>query len=258
MRLHGVRLSFGRKVLLRSLAGAAAVYIGVAAVACSRVPPESPAPGPGAGVTRLRQDIALLERRLELANGKDFYLLLDPARPELTLMLRGATLRRFPILALQVGRPRIGWIGGRAPITWQGVIWSDGALDPPRAIDRVVVTAEPGSQGGAEAEPPPIPRTAEELYPVPSRYLVRFSNRLSVEIRPHEADAGTGRLARFGTWFRAQWGNAVAMASTNRDAVRLRVVLNPKDAESLYRSLPPGVRLLVLFGRPARTARPPD
>jgi hypothetical protein len=32
----------------------------------------------------------------------------------------------------------------------------------------------------------------------------------------------------------------------DRDTVRLRVVLNPKDAESLYRSLPPATRLLVL------------
>ena len=33
--------------------------------------------------------------------------------------------------------------------------------------------------------------------------------------------------------------------------MRLRIVLNRKDAESLYRSLPPAVRLLVLSGEPA-------
>jgi hypothetical protein len=32
----------------------------------------------------------------------------------------------------------------------------------------------------------------------------------------------------------------------DRDRVRLRLVLNPKDAASLYRSLPPAVRLVIL------------
>ncbi len=41
----------------------------------------------------------------------------------------------------------------------------------------------------------------------------------------------------------------------NRDAVRLRLVLSPKDAASLYRSLPPAVRLIVLTkDRPAEAA----
>jgi len=41
-----------------------------------------------------------------------------------------------------------------------------------------------------------------------------------------------------------------------RDAVRLRVTLDPKDAGSLYRALPPAVRLLVLSGEPAPAAKP--
>ena len=251
MNPQGRRTSFGRVGLRPGPAAAAILCTILASGACSRVSPERPAPSSLAALARLQQSVPLLERQLGLANGKDFYLRLDPARSEMTLMLRGAELRRFTVLALQVGYPRIAWVGRRTPVTWQGVIWSDGTLDPPRPTDRIVVTAEEGSKGETEADPPPIPPTAEELYRVPSRYLVRFSNRLSVEIRPHEADIESGRLARLGTWFRAKWGNVVAMGSTDRDAVRLRVVLNPEDAESLYRALPPKVRLLVLFGSPA-------
>ncbi|MBE3071723.1 MAG: hypothetical protein IMZ67_02000, partial [Acidobacteria bacterium] len=133
--------------------------------------------------------------------------------------------------------------------------WSSGELDPPRPTDRIVINAEAPGKGQAEPEPPPIPPTAEELYRVPPRYHIRFSGGLSVEIRPREADATAGRFARLRAWWSARWGDvAAAVRSRDRDVVRLRVVLNPKDAESLYRSLPPSVRLLVLSGGSAAAA----
>jgi len=98
-----------------------------------------------------------------------------------------------------------------------------------------------------EVRAPLIPPTAEELYPVPSRYLIRFGDGLSVEIRPGEADTNLGRWARARAWVAAKSRDVgAALWRSDRDAVRLRLVLNPKDAESLYRALPPDVRLLVL------------
>jgi len=106
--------------------------------------------------------------------------------------------------------------------------------------------AEPG-QETEEQKPPPIPPTAEEMYKVPSRYHIRFDAGLSIEIRPREADATLGRAARLRAWWSTKWRDAVAAAwSADRDAVRLRVVLNPADAESLYRALPPATSLLLM------------
>lgn len=230
----------------------AAVCMVLAVGACAPVPTEPASDSPAAEVVRLEQRTALLERQLELAGGKEFYLVLDPAAPDLTLMLRGAQLRRYAVLGLQIGYPRISWFGRRHPRTWQGVTWSNGELDPPRPTDRIVVTAEPVRKGEAEPEPPPMPPTAEELYPVPPRFHIRFSSGLSVEIPPREADASVGRFARLRAWWSAKWGDVVAaMGWRDRDVLRLRVVLSPKDAESLYWSLPPAVRLLVLTGDPA-------
>jgi hypothetical protein len=225
--------------------------------ACSRGPSQPAPAGLAADVARLQRNTALLERQLELAAGKEFYLLLDPAGSDLTLMLRGAELRRFPVLGLQIGSPRVSWFGRRDLRPWQGVVWSQGELDPPRPTDRIVVTVEQGSKGEGESQPPPIPPTAEEHYRVPPRFHIRFSGGLSVEIRPREADANTGRLARLGAWWGAKWGDvAAAMGSSDRDVVRLRVVLKPNDADSLYRSLPPAVKLLVLTGAPAAPGTP--
>jgi hypothetical protein len=227
--------------------------------ACSRTPAEPPATDAATQVARLQRATAMLERQVELAAGKDFYLVLDPAVPDLALMLRGAELRRYRVLGLTLGQPRVAWVdrGGDRP--WRGVIWTGGELDPARPVQRVVVQEKEPVPEGAEPAPPPVPPTAEERFPVPMRYHIRFADGLSVEIRPREADASTGRWARTRAWWGAKWRDVLAAARPQpRDALRLRVVLTPADAESLYRALPPDVRLLVLAGgsEPQGGARP--
>lgn len=240
--------------------GAALVWL---AAACSFpaivLAQSAAAPEPAASraeLARLQQRAQVLERQLELSRGKDFYLILDPAGPDLALMLRGAELQRYAILGLQIGRPRVSWVTRGSGFEWQGTIWSGGELDPPRQLDRLVVEGDqPGQSETEEPKPPAIPRTAEELYPVPSRYHVRFAGGLSIEIRPREADASVGRFARLSAWWAARWRDArTALVRADEDAVRLRVVLRPEDAASLYRALPPAARLLVLPGGPAAPA----
>jgi hypothetical protein len=143
----------------------------------------------------------------------------------------------------------VSWVRQTAADVWQGVIWSAGELDPPRQVDRVVVTGGQTAPAGEDPKPPPIPRTAEELYPVPVQYHIRFTGGLSIEIRPHEADKTLGWWTSVRMWWGTRWRDvAAALRSRDRDTIRLGVVLNPKDAESLYRSLPPATRLIVLPG----------
>lgn len=214
--------------------------------ACSGGRAQPDASGPMDELARTQQRVELLSRQVELAEGKDFYLVLDPAGRSLALMLRGATLQRVPVLGVRVGFPRVSWFNRPSAVEWQGVAWSNGELDPPRPLDRVVLTPDPAKKG-EETDTPPIPPTAEELYRIPTRYRIRFADGLSVEIRPLEADEAAGRFARVRAWWNAKWGDvAAAFGSSERDAVRLRVTLNPADAGSLYRALPPAVRLLVL------------
>jgi len=243
-----------RACLQSYLAVVVAVAAVLSAAACGK---DAPAPQPGddaAKAARFQRLNDLLQRQVELAGGKDFYLVLDPAGSELTLMLSGAELQSYRVTGLHVGTPRVSWVGRKVARAWQNVVWSHGELDPPREIDRLVVQAPPPRKDAAEPEPPPIPPTPEELYPVPSRYQVRFDEGRSIEVRPLDADQKASRPARFGAWWSAKWHDVVAaLFRTDRDAVRLRLVLDPKDAASLYRSLPPSVKLLVL-----PTDRPPE
>jgi hypothetical protein len=223
--------------------------VAIAGAGCGREAAPAAAADARTEAARLQRTNAQLQKQIELAAGKEFYLVLDPKTAGLTLMLKGAPLQRFTVLGLQVGHPRAGWISKRDPRHVQSVIWSGGELDPPRQIDRLVIqAAEPGKEV-PESTPPPIPPTPEEMYPVPSRYHVRFADGLSVEILPREADKSVGRWAHVRAAAAEKWHDAIAaLRSTGRDAIRLRITLDPAEAQSFYRSLPPAVRLIVLDG----------
>jgi hypothetical protein len=239
------------------LAAIVAVVAGLAAASCSNDEGARPPTATAERAARLQRLNGLLQRQVELAEGKAFYLVLDPGASDLTLMLSGAELQRYPVIGLQVGEPRVFWFGRRESRPWQDVVWSHGELDPPREIDRLVVQAPPPRKDAAEPDPPPVPLTPEEMYPVPSRYQVRFDQGRSIEVRPLDADTQASRLARFGAWWSAKWHDVAAAFRSDRDGVRLRIALNPKDAASLYRSLPPAVRLIVLpQDRPTTPAGP--
>lgn len=221
----------------------ASVFVVLGAVAIAALPQESDLPRTAA---RLERENAGLEREIALAGDKAFYLILDPSVPDLALKLRGAELRRYPVLALAAGVPRVAFIrtGGGAP--WQGFIFSGGRLDPPRELDRLEVVPPPSDPTSPSTEVKPvIPPTPEEAYPVPLRYHIRFDKGPALEIRPREADASS-RWARAATWWGARWRDTLAaLAPPDDEVVRIRIALAPQDAYMLYRSLPPGVRLLV-------------
>ena len=105
-------------------------------VSCQRAPAPEASSDPRTAAARLQRTNAQLQKQIELAAGKEFYLVLDPANSGLTLMLRGAPLQRFTVLGLQVGHPRVAWRSARDPRHPQSVIWSKGELDPPRQIDQ--------------------------------------------------------------------------------------------------------------------------
>lgn len=217
------------------------MFLTVGAAAIAAAPQQSDLAGT---VVRLARENVALEKEIELAGDKPFYLVLDPAGPDLTLRLRGAELRRYPVLALSVGVPRVAFIRRGGQAAWQNAIFSGGRLDPPRELDRLQVVPPPADATG-EAVKAVIPPTPEEAYPVPLRYHIRFDKGPSLEIRPREADA-TSRWARVSTWWGARWRDTLAaLAPPDDEVVRIRIALAPQDAYMLYRSLPPGARLLV-------------
>ncbi len=223
----------------------------VVAAALAMAIPASAA-GSDSEIVRLRKENALLERRVELAKGDPFYLVLNPRTSSLRLMLKGAVLQDYAVQTLEIGAPRVAFAVRPPPDDWRGTIWQGGNLVPPRDLDRLEVVAPPPSNNPEEdnATAVPIPQTPEEKYPVPSRYHVRFEGGLSLEIRrlgEREGNAGfwTGLKKSMEHW----WADAKAVlseSSPDADDIRLRLALRSADADSFYRALPPNTRLFVL------------
>lgn len=221
----------------------AAVVLSAATIAAAAAP-LAPAPARGE-MERLARQNEMLRQQLELAKGKEFYILLDPQAQKLTLMYRAALLQQYRVEAIEVGVPRVVYRTRSDSARWDGRIWEKGALDPARALDRVEVQAPPPTKEGTEI-PVQVPQTPEEKYPVPARYHIRFAGGLSIEVRPPGTDAELGFWARLSHACATWWADAKAASTpAPTDTVRLHVVMSKQDAESLYRALPPDTKLLV-------------
>jgi len=242
------------RYLLLALAAALAGATGEAA-------PEAAAGADDPETAHLRSQVEQLRSERDLASGKAFYLRLDAARHRLALMLQGVALDDYAASALEWGVPEVLFVDRRPGADWDAAAFSKGHLDPERERDRIEVVAPPPSaspgagpnEPGAESpSPPPIPKSAEESYSVPSPYRIVFAEGVSLEVRAKGhggrnrslfrrfADALSLRLSDLGT----------ALGFGAKERVRLRVTLEAEDAASLYRSLPPDVGLVVV-GLPA-------
>ncbi len=178
-----------------------------------------------------------LGRQLELAKGKEFYLVLDTEASRLRLMLLGVVLEEFPVERIDLGVPERLFINGAVEGDLRGRVWSTGTLDPPNRDERPVIRIpDPNHPDEEPPMPEPPPRS-------PNRYFVRFDGPLVLEVRsPGSSSSLLGRIVEAG---RRHWNDLAAVA-TGQAAARVRVFLRDADADQLFQSLPPGTKLLVL------------
>lgn len=201
-------------------------------------------------VARLKREAQILQSRYELATSDTFYLELDPASSRLDLRFKGALLQQYQLLGMEVGIPRMLFRPRALPPEWQGRVWQLGNLDPPRQKQRselTITTLGDTAYADSVQRSFGVPLTPEQLYPVPHRYHVRYDGGLSLEVR---FPAGTDSVKphqSIGRSVASWWADLVSAIDSQRgDRVRLRIVLSPDEAKSLYRALPPDTRLLVL------------
>jgi hypothetical protein len=243
MLYTGASHPFGGRVARAFLRAGVAVAVFAGAPAGSAAEPRAEA-------ERLQREIEILRQRVDLAKAKDFYLVIDPTTMRLKLMLRGAILQDYKIVSLEVGQPRVAFVSRDLPADWEGRIWTLGKLDPPREQERMEIVAPPPEAGDEEENlpPPVIPPTPEEAYPVPPRYLVRYEGGLALEVsRQDRSSESAGFWSRVASGWSAFWTDLTSvLRPVPKDTIRLRLVLDTKDADSLYRALPPDTKLLIV------------
>jgi len=223
----------------------ASVLLALTLAALAHAQKEAPSP---AAMARLARENQLLQLQLDLASGNDFYLLLDARTRSLRVMLQGVTLRDYQIRELKIGVPRVLFRQSDLPKGWQDRIWSDPQLVPARARDRLEIVATGDSTTMPE---PPVPLTPEEAFPAPPNYRIRYAGGLALDIRsetppamlPDSLREDTSLMGRLRAWV---MGARSVLIEEERDPMRVRAVLRAEDAAALYRSMPPGTKLLVL------------
>ncbi len=195
---------------------------------------------------RLEAENARLAKLLELAAGREFYLLLDPERGQLSLMCQGAVLREFPVLVTEVGRRR-AFFGTRSlPGDWADSVWHDGQLEPARRFERLEIDP-PDSPVDPDSLSVFIPPTPDEAIPAPDRFIIHYRDSKAIEIiaqdttalfvgaRPPRPSVSIGeRLAR-------------AVAPWRQPKVLLQLHIPAADARALYRALPENGEFLLLY-----------
>jgi hypothetical protein len=225
----------------------------LAAVALAAAPAAAPEKDASAEAARLRRRVEQLKRERDLASGKAFYLRVDAARRQLALMLNGVRLDVYAASGLECGVPQVAFVERRPAPDWDTAAFSKGRLSPERERDRLeVVAPAPAPKaspapGDKSPSPPPVPKSAEETYSVPSPYRIVFAEGVSLEIRSAGGARNRSLLQRsFDAVRRHASDLRSALAPATGERVRLRVTLEPDDAASLYRSLPPEVGMIVV------------
>jgi hypothetical protein len=200
----------------------------------------------------LQAENARLARLLELASGREFYLLLDVERGRLRLMYRGAVLRDFLVLDTQVGLRRAFLTARPLPADWADSVWHDGRLDPARRFERLELDP-PDSPVPQESLTVTIPPTPEEAIPAPDRFLIRYNDGKAIEIVARDTSAAGRRvrLSRVSTPLGKRL--LYALAPWRRPAVLLRLEMPVEDARSLYRALPEDGEFVFVPSTPRRS-----
>lgn len=196
---------------------------------------------------RLQQENAQLERLLELASGEEPYLILDLREERLQLGLAGAKLAEYEIQGVEIGTPSAFFVKRAPSAGWRSRVWNGAELTPRRQRKRHVIEASRIDPDDPSYDPP-VPLTPEQAVPVPRRFLLRFEQGLVVEcVADGDREPGPERTPMWLSGIANRLQDAVDAARPS-GVPRLRLHLQSADAAALYRGVPEGARLLVLWG----------
>jgi len=192
---------------------------------------------------RLERENERLRRQIELAS-EPSHLVLDLAGRRLRLMSGGAVMRDYPILGAEIGMPtRLFIATAEATGDWRAPLRAGAQIDPRKTIGRIEMVPSGTADEPAEI---PVPAAPEEALPAPERFVLRYEDGFTIEVRSATApEQPRGFWASLGSSLGGRLADAAEIAGGAR-APRLRLVLSEGDAGALYRSFPNGSKLLVL------------
>ncbi len=206
----------------------------------------------------LREELAILkykndilDEKAQLAKSGKFYLITDLPEKEIHLMIRGVSLKTFPIERIEIGRRKLAFFSLPVDVSFQH-IFEDGVVSPSRIVERYQIEPpspeESGSTGEMnEEEPPPPPVPESKQIEVPHIFRIAFKDGFAFELLSTGVDEESpGFFKRTLARLRTKLSDIVSIFRKGRD-VKLRAAMKPDDFRHFYRAVPDQVKMIVIF-----------
>ena len=176
-----------------------------------------------------------------------FTLVMDLDRRDLTLLYEGTVLRTYRFSSAERGDLRLplmrgALLDGAAPRTWSGASVEPTPTRPRREILQAELEGRPNPAGAVSY----VPSLPDSITPAPSAYRVAFGDGLTIIVESEgEGDYRSTLTSRLGAIISHVAAFAVRTLPERGERARLRIQMSAVEAGELYRSLPPGSRLVV-------------
>jgi len=187
------------------------------------------------GLDLLRRKVALLESELALSRSRKPYLVVDASAKRLRYSLLGMTMREITAPSIRIDGLRLAGEGGtRGPLTMAGIVTLKDKEKDPRLEPLTPEQIEAGAadENVADALPPEAP----------ADFDLRFKQAIVLRVE--------GVPEKKSAWSRASgwWGRLWPGGGGGQDRISLRldVRLDETAAREVYRSLIPGLRLVIV------------
>jgi len=175
-------------------------------------------------------------------------LVMDLDRQAFALLYEGTVLRTYRFSSVERGHLRLpalrgAMLDGGVPRSWSNASIHPTPVRPRREILQTEVDGRPDPAGAVAYVPSP----PDSITPVPAVYRIAFGDGLTIVVESEGSDrAGApipSRLKAIGSRVSAF---AAQTLPDRGERARLRVRMSRVEAGELYRSLPPGSRLVVM------------
>ncbi len=202
-------------------------------------------------VASLKYENDILDEKVQLAKTGKFYLVADLPEKKIHLMIRGVSLKAFPMEHIEIGKRTLAFFSLPVEVSFQH-IFEDGIVSPSRVVERYQI--EPpspeeneGSNEMNEEEPPPPPVPESKQIEVPHIFHIVFKEGFTFELLSTGVDEESpGFFKRMLARLRTKLSDIISIFQRGR-GIKLRAAMKPDDFRHFYRAVPDQVKMIVIF-----------
>lgn len=200
-------------------------------------------------IASLRYESDILSARIKLAKSGKFYLVADIPEKKIHLMMRGISLKEFPLEDAEIGR-RVFFLLPFFSSKFEAVkVFTRGAIYPSRMVKRYqIIPPESKREESSVEEPPPPPEPPKaKQVKVPHIYRLKFKGGFCLEIHSSGSDEeSAGLFSRIWYRLRSKASDLLALCRGG-GSFKVKCFLSPEEMRSFYKIIPDDISMILLI-----------